>query len=45
MVNSFIHLKAALKVFELAYGPQPFEKVGFTEVPFAAVELWNMRGI
>ncbi len=35
MVNSFVHLKSALKIFELAYGPQPFEKVGFTEVPFA----------
>ena len=35
MVNSFVHLNAALAGYERAYGPQPFEKVGFTQVPFS----------
>lgn len=32
--NSFKHLPDALETFEQAYGPQPFDRVGFVLVPF-----------
>lgn len=34
MTASFQHLNNALAAFEQAYGPQPFERVGFVLVPF-----------
>ncbi|MDX2001950.1 MAG: M1 family aminopeptidase [Chitinophagales bacterium] len=34
MLTSFLHLADAIAAFEDAYGPQPYEKVGFTQVPF-----------
>ncbi len=35
MKKSFVHLFDALRVFEEAYGPQAFEKVGYALVPFS----------
>lgn len=34
ILASFIHLNNIIAGYEQAYGPQPFAKVGFTEVPF-----------
>lgn len=31
---SFVHLPDAIEAFELGYGPQPFDRVGFALVPF-----------
>ncbi len=35
MKKSFVHLFDAIRVFENAYGPQAFEKVGYALVPFS----------
>lgn len=32
--KSFVHLPDALEAFENAYGPQPFDRVGYVLVPF-----------
>lgn len=31
---SFVHLPDAIEAFELGYGPQPFDRVGYALVPF-----------
>lgn len=42
---SFVHLPDAIEAFEMGYGPQPFDRVGFALVPFSSGAMEHASNI